>query len=79
MTPETLTLLSGSLKALERHAVQIALQHHDDAEFWPAFACYADPIVEQAGGDGDAHEFVCTQIDEILIALGKMDPAERQT
>ena len=79
MTLETLTLLNGSLKALERHAVEIALQHPDDAEFWPAFASYADPIVEQAGSDGDAHEYVCTRIDELLIALGKMDPAERQT
>ncbi|WP_223619030.1 hypothetical protein [Lysobacter sp. ESA13C] len=79
MTPETLTLLGGSLKALERHAVEAALQHPDAAEFWPAFACYADPIIELAGNDGDAHEYVCARIDELLIALGKMDPAERQT
>ena len=78
MKTEKLQLLAGSLKALERYAVSIARQHPDDADFWPAFASYADPIVEQAGCDDDAHEYVCTRIDEILISLGKMDAAHRQ-
>jgi len=80
MTPEQHRHLSSHLKTLERQAAEVAQQHADDADFWPAFASLAEPIEEYAGRAGDAaHEFASTWIDEILIRLGKMDPAHRQT
>lgn len=79
MTPEQHQHLALNLKALEAWAAKLAAQHPDESDFWPAFAAHAEPIEEYAGRSGDdAHEYARVQIEEILIGLGKVDPAHRQ-
>ncbi|WP_363797432.1 hypothetical protein ABU614_19765 [Lysobacter firmicutimachus] len=79
MDEATLQHLATSINALEAHAVEAALVHPDDSDFWPAFAAHAEPIEDCAARAGDdAHEYARVQIEEILIRLGKVDPAHRQ-
>lgn len=79
MTPEQHQHLAVNLRALKARAAKLAAQHSEDAVFWPAFAAHAEPIEEYAGRAGDdAHEYARVQIEEILIGLGKVDPAHRQ-
>ena len=49
-------------------------RYHDDAEFWPAFASAADPIMELAAQvDSDTHEDVFLVIESMLFNAGKFD------
>lgn len=64
-------------KALELNALlpTIIERYPDDADFWPAFAGYADPIMALAGQlDDDTHDDVFLIIEGMLWGAGKFGP-----
>ena len=68
------------IKQLRVEAARMKEETPDEADFMPAFAGEADGILEAADRiSGDCWEAASHMLDEILIDLGYMDPAERQT
>ncbi|KGM54194.1 hypothetical protein N799_09955 [Lysobacter arseniciresistens ZS79] len=68
------------LRQLRNDAARLKAEVPDPADFMPAFAGEADGILEDADRlGGDCWESASHMVDEILIDLGYMDAAERQT
>lgn len=76
----TWNTIRDRIATLREHAKQWHAERPDEADFMPTFAGEADGIIEDAASlSDDALDSAHQVIDEILIELGYMDPAERQT
>lgn len=60
--------LDSMLDRLAQALPGMIAEHPDDADLWPAFACEADEIVDNAGRDD--YEHVQARLDSILATAG---------
>lgn len=80
MTQNTHESIAERIRALGQQLPLLVRQHADDADFFPAWAALADPILRDAGQvSDDTHEYAFQMLEELLIQAGKIDPSERTT
>lgn len=65
---KTRTELNAMLHRLAQAVPGLRAEHHDDADFWPAFSGEADEIIDNAGRDD--YEHVQARVDAILASAG---------